>query len=43
MNRKTEKVLRGEQGNYIFPFLWMHGEPEETLREYVKVWNCQGE
>ena len=23
--------------NYIFPFLWMHGETEQVLREYVNV------
>lgn len=34
---KLNKVLLGKQGNYILPFLWVHGEPEEKLREYVKV------
>lgn len=37
MNRKIEKVLKNEHENYIFPFLWMHGESEEILREYMGV------
>ena len=27
--------------NYIFPFLWMRGEPEEVIREEIgKIWDC---
>lgn len=26
-----------KESNYIFPFLWMHGEEEPVLREYMKV------
>lgn len=32
---KIEKVLKNEHENYIFPFLWMHGESDEKIREYV--------
>ena len=28
-----ENPRAGEQ--HIFPFLWIHGEPEETIREYM--------
>ena len=27
--------MKGE--NYIFPFLWLHGEEEDKLREYMRV------
>ena len=30
-----QRLLKNQQNNYIFPFLWMHGESEETLREYM--------
>ena len=26
-----------KQTPYIFPFLWMHGEDEQTIRRYVRV------
>lgn len=30
-----------EKNNYIFPFLWMHGESEDVLREYVRaIYHC---
>lgn len=34
---RVEQLLKGQQGNYIFPFLWLHGEDEETLREDMKA------
>lgn len=37
MNKKIEKLLMNKQNHYIFPFLWLHGEPEETLREYMQA------
>lgn len=37
MNTKIEKLLSEQGGNYIFPFFWLHGEDEETLRKYMKV------
>ncbi|PKG21758.1 glycosylhydrolase-like jelly roll fold domain-containing protein [Niallia nealsonii] len=33
--KKIEKLLNGQEENYIFPFLWMHGESEEVIKEYV--------
>ena len=36
-NSKLERLLNGENDNYIFPFFWQHGEPEEVLREYMKA------
>lgn len=36
MDSTIHRLLRGEEeGGHIFPFLWMHGEDEETLREYM--------
>lgn len=37
MNPKIEKVISNNIGSYIFPFLWIHGENENTLREYVRA------
>ncbi len=37
MNSAISRILSGQdwgQGN-IFPFFWVHGEPEETIREYM--------
>lgn len=31
MDKKLLEVLNGEQGNYILPFFWLHGENEEAL------------
>lgn len=35
MTDKVKRLLKNRQDNFIFPFLWMHGESEETLREYM--------
>ncbi len=37
MNKKVERLLKHQGGNYIFPFFWQHGEDEDTLRMYMKV------
>ncbi len=37
MNAKIEKLLKNQGGNYIFPFLWLHGEEEEILRDYMRA------
>lgn len=34
---KVRKLLENQGDNYIFPFLWMHGEGEEVLRNYMRV------
>ena len=31
------ECLRGENGNYILPFFWQHGEEESVLREYMRA------
>ncbi len=36
-NRRIAQLLSGEGENYILPFMWQHGEDEQTLREYVRV------
>lgn len=35
MNLKMKNLLDGKGKNYIFPFLWLHGEEEQVLREYM--------
>lgn len=37
MSKKIEALLNGTGKNYIFPFLWMRGEDESVLREYMQV------
>lgn len=37
MSEKIKGLLKGEGGNYIFPFFWLHGEDETVLRHYMKV------
>lgn len=37
MTKRLENVLKWENSNYIFPFLWLHGEEEATLREYMQA------
>ena len=34
--------LEGVQGNYILPFLWIHGEEENTLRKYMEAIDSAG-
>lgn len=33
--QKILQALRGESGNHILPFLWIHGESEDVLREEI--------
>lgn len=41
MEKSITEALRGENGNYILPFLWEHGEPEAVIREEIeKIWEC---
>ncbi len=35
MNQKVKRLLEGKGDNHIFPFLWVHGEEEAVLREYM--------
>ncbi|MDK8640909.1 glycosylhydrolase-like jelly roll fold domain-containing protein [Niallia taxi] len=32
---KLTKLLARKENNYIFPFLWMHGESEQVIKRYV--------
>ncbi len=34
--KRLNEVIKGDYGNYILPFLWMHGEEENVLRETVE-------
>lgn len=42
MTTRMEQALKKQNDNYIFPFYWLHGEDEETLREYMRVMNEMG-
>ncbi len=35
MNQRISDCLNGAHGSYILPFLWLHGEPQERLREEI--------
>lgn len=37
MNSIVQKLINGQVENYIFPFLWLHGESEDVLRHYMKI------
>ena len=37
MNEIVKQLLEGRLPDRIFPFLWMHGEDEQTLRKYLHV------
>ncbi len=37
MNDRIRRLLEGKEGNYVFPFFWQHGEPENVLRDYMQV------
>ena len=37
MDSRIREVLNEEGENYIFPFLWMHGEEESVIRKYMRV------
>ncbi|KAB1441036.1 glycoside hydrolase [Candidatus Galacturonibacter soehngenii] len=34
--KKIQQILQNKYDNHIFPFLWMHGEDEVVIREYMK-------
>lgn len=35
MNNRLKDVLDGRESNYILPFLWQHGEDEQTIRQEI--------
>ena len=35
--KKIEALLKNQNGSYIFPFFWQHGEDEATLRDYMRA------
>ena len=37
MGTNLSELLEGTCDNYVFPFFWLHGESEETLRHYMDV------
>ena len=37
MNKVIESLLAGKNENYLLPFLWLHGEDESVLRDYMRA------
>ena len=35
MDQRLQQALSGQTDSYILPFLWLHGEPHEVLREEI--------
>ena len=35
MEQRIEQCLSDQYGSYIIPFLWLHGEPQERIREEI--------
>lgn len=33
--KKINEIINNEYDNHIMPFLWMHGEDEDVIREYI--------
>ena len=42
MNHTIKELLKGNTGDYIFPFFWQHGEDEATLRKMMNVIHDSG-
>lgn len=36
LEKKLNEVLQGKPANYILPFFWQHGEPENVLAEEIE-------
>ena len=37
MKNTVDKLLSGGYDNYILPFMWVHGEDESVIREYMRA------
>ena len=35
MDKRIQENLAGQHGSYILPFLWLHGEPQERVKEEI--------
>ncbi len=35
MDKRLNECLQGKHGDYILPFLWLHGEPKERVRKEI--------
>ncbi len=35
MDKKIKECLENKHGSYILPFLWLHGEPKERVKEEI--------
>ena len=35
MDKKIKECLENKHDSYILPFLWLHGEPKERIKEEI--------
>jgi hypothetical protein len=42
MNIRLQENLEGNHGSYILPFLWLHGEPQERVKEEILAIKASG-
>ena len=42
MDKRLNECLQGKQGDYILPFLWLHGEPKERVRQEILAIKASG-
>ena len=42
MNQPILEALSGKYNNYMLPFLWLHGEAEAVLRDYMRAIDAAG-
>lgn len=42
MDKRMQENLAGQHGSYILPFLWLHGEPQERVREEILAIKASG-
>ncbi len=42
MNQKISNLLNSKGSNHILPFLWLHGEEEAIIREYIEAIHSSG-
>lgn len=42
MDKRIEENLQGRHGSYILPFLWLHGEPQQRVKEEILAIKSSG-
>ena len=42
MDQSLFECLNGKHGSYILPFLWLHGEEKERIKEEILAIRARG-